>query len=371
MSPLIDVVYRGPFQGRRVRFVLDALDELGANQRLLWLNPDAAGAGSPISLDGLTDDRPMLAEAVELDGRMRSLPSTVRALRDARRERPRLVVAVGFTSLYAARVVAGDRLLWCVNGIPEERLLYHDSRRHRTTVQALWRGARIGRRPDAVLTVSNPMADLIADRIGDVQRLVVPTVVDRTVFQPRPPGPGRLTYMGSGAPWQDLPLLADLWAAIHAIEPETRFRVVTKDPRAHMLGSAVPSDAVEFTEARGPAAVAAQLRDSQLGFVVRRPHLVNQVSYPTKFGEYVASGVGVVTTDIGWDIAELTRATGCGVVLDVEEPTERLAAHVVDALRRSEQHTDALVEACDQAAATLDAALWVKQLGASLKQLVE
>jgi hypothetical protein len=297
--------------------------------------------------------------------------STIRSLRRGRGQRATLVVAVGFTSLFSARLVPADRLLWCINGIPEERLLYHDTPRHRLAVKGLWSAARVGRTPAAVLTVSHPMAELVRSRIGDTHAVVVPTVVDRTVFTPRPPGPGRLTYMGSGAPWQDLPLLASVWSALHELEPDLQFKVMTKDPRARVLAEALPPEAVEFVEARGPAAVAEQLRDTELGFVVRRPHVVNEVSYPTKFGEYVASGVGVVTTDIGWDMGELVRTTGCGVVLDVTQSPEQLAEETARFVREMRTSSGSLIEACDRAASTLDRERWVKQLGAALVEIVE
>ena len=366
MPPLIDVVYRGPFQGRRVRFVLDALDELGATQRLFWLNPDPTDEGAARSFSDFAQQRPAVSLASELDGRARALLASIRVLRDGSREQASLVVALGFTSLYAARFVRGPQLLWCINGIPEERLLYHDSPRHRAAVRSLWAAARVGRRPETVLTVSEPMADLVRARIGDTRLLVVPTVVDRAVFRPRPPGPGRMTYMGSGAPWQDLPLLAETWSALHALDPELRFKVITKDPRAAILGRGLPADLVEFVEARGPAAVAAELRDSELGFVVRRPHVVNEVSYPTKFGEYVASGVGVVTTDIGWEIGEMVGSTGCGVLLDVSEPPEAMAARIAEAVAATRTSPAPLVEACDHAASMLDRERWVKELGSTL-----
>jgi hypothetical protein len=215
------------------------------------------------------------------------------------------------------------------------------------------------------------MAELVRSRIGDTHSVVVPTVVDRTVFTPRPPGPGRLTYMGSGAPWQDLPLLASVWSALHELEPDLQFKVMTKDPRARVLAEALPPEAVEFVEARGPAAVAEQLRDTELGFVVRRPHVVNEVSYPTKFGEYVASGVGVVTTDIGWDMGELVRTTGCGVVLDVTQSPEQLAEETARFVREMRTSSGSLIEACDRAASTLDRERWVKLLGAALVEIVE
>jgi glycosyltransferase involved in cell wall biosynthesis len=371
VTPLIDVVYRGPFQGRRIRFLLDALDGLGATQRLFWLNPEPASRGSSgRSLDHFVADRPGVVSALEVDGRARSLPSAIARLHRSARPTASMALAIGFTSLTGARAVRARRLVWAIQGIPEERLLYHDDLRHRLAVRGLWRTARLGRRPDAAITVSRPMAALVQQRMGGIGTFVVPTVVDRSVFRLRPAGPGRLTYIGSGAPWQDLPLLAQIWGALHDLDPQLRFRVVSRDERAGVLSRALPDDVVEHVEAHGPAAVAAELAGSRLGFIVRRPHLVNEVSYPTKFGEYVASGVGVVTTAIGWDIADVVRSTGCGVVLDVNDPPERMAEQIATYLATLSESSETLSRACDRAAAVLDRDVQVKQLADFLAGLV-
>jgi hypothetical protein len=233
----------------------------------------------------------------------------------------------------------------------------------------MWASARLGRRPDAVVTVSRPMSALVERHLGAVPTFAAPTAVDRSSFPPRPGGPGVLTYVGSGAPWQDLPLLAEIWSEVHRIEPEVGFRVVSRDERAGVLAARLPAGAVEEVSARGPAAVAAQLRDSQLGFIVRRPHLVNQVSYPTKFGEYVSSGVGVVTSDIGWDIGDVVRSTGCGVLVDVARPPAAMAEAVVGFMKQAGSPSQ-LSAACDRAAASLDREVWVCRLGDRLAELI-
>lgn len=384
-GPRIEVVYRGPFQGRRISFLLDAVDQLPGTPGFTWLNT-SEGDGAAEFLSDFAARRGGLGHATLLYGSARRLPASMRRLRERRRTRPALVLAVGFTSLPFARVVGGERLVWCVNGIPEERLLHRDVRSQRAAVAGLWRGTTLGRRPDAAVVVSHPMADLIRERVGITSTFVAPTVVDRATFRPRPPGPGKMTYVGSGAPWQDLPLLAEIWSVMHQLDADLRFRVVSRDDRADVLRRALPAGVVEMVAAHDPATVADQLGDSQLGFIVRRRHIVNTVSYPTKFGEYVASGVGVVTTDIGWDIGTLTRATGCGLVLDVSEPPVRLAERVVSYLAATESGEprgsavpggpsgsggEALTSACDAAAAALDRKAYVRDLGTFLGALID
>jgi glycosyltransferase involved in cell wall biosynthesis len=369
-GPRFDVVYRGPFQSRRIGFLLDALSQLGGTQRFVWLTPgkrwsDSASAFFPEYMEARG-----VSEATVLDGRPQGLASALRVLADPRRPRAALTLAIGFTSLPFARVVRAGRVVWCVNGIPEERLLFSDDGRQRLAVEALWRSARLGRSPDAAITVSQPMAELVQKRVGSTQTFVAPTVVDRSTFRLRTAGPGELTYIGTAAPWQDLPVLAEIWSALHRRDPGLRFRVVSKDARADVLCRALPADVVESVSAADPAAVAEQLQGTHLGFIVRRPNPVNVVSYPTKFGEYVASGVGVVTTDIGWDIGRLVRSTGCGLVLDVDDSPSRMADHILDFIHGPGAAPHVLTDACEAAASALDRSLYVKELGAFLGGLV-
>jgi hypothetical protein len=226
----------------------------------------------------------------------------------------------------------------------------------------MWRSTRIGRTPDAAVTVSHPMARLVCERTGDMATFVAPTVVDRATFQPRSAGPGVLTYIGSGAPWQDLPLLADVWSEIHRLDPALRFRVVSRDERAEVVRRGLPDDVVDVVAAHSPAEVAEQLRDTHLGFIVRRPDIVNTVAYPTKFGEYVASGVGVVTSDIGWDIADHVRTTVSGVVLDIEQSPTALAEDIVAFVAEAGANSGDLAAACERAAADLDRTVHAKRL---------
>lgn len=369
-APLVDVVYRGPFQGRRITFLLDAVARLGGRTRFVWLDPSSQRGEDHDFLDDFIAARGGAVEATVLDGRTQSMPLALRALAPHRRQPAALSLAIGFTSLPYARAVRADRLVWCINGIPEERLLHHDDVRQRLIVEALWRGVQVGRTPDAAVVVSQPMARLVRQRVGDLTTFVAPTVVDRATFRPRTTDGGALTYVGSGAPWQDLPLLAEIWAEIHRLDPSRRFRVVSRDERADVLQEALPDGVVETTSASSPARVAELLGDTQLGFIVRRPHIVNEVSYPTKFGEYVSAGVGVVTTDIGWDIGTLVRETGSGLVVDVDDPPSRIAEQIVRFLADGRADSAALAQACDAAAAALDRTAYVERLGAMLGDLI-
>ena len=137
-GPPVDIVYRGPFQGRRISFLLDALEQVGRAQRFFWLNPDHQWRNTSAFLPDFAAKRGGLEFAMALDGRPQGLPPALRVLADRRRPRASLVLAIGFTSLPFARAVRAEHLVWCVNGIPEERLLHRDNTTQRVAVEATW-----------------------------------------------------------------------------------------------------------------------------------------------------------------------------------------------------------------------------------------
>ncbi len=143
------VLYRGPFQGRRVRFLLDCLAAARTPIDFVWLNPGFRADGSREIVDGLKQGRAFVARSEEIDGSWRAFPRVVQMLRRTVSEHDD-VLGIGFTSLAYARAVQPANLLWAVNGIPEERLLYDRSARSRAIVSAMWAAAarRAAPRPD-------------------------------------------------------------------------------------------------------------------------------------------------------------------------------------------------------------------------------
>ena len=363
----VDVVYRGPFQGRRIRLILDSIDHLGCPVTFTWVDPSSSG-DRPAFFEEFIASRPSIAGGSYLPGSGRDSATVARALTRRKRSGSDLTVAIGFTSLYVAQMLRPRQLVWCINGIPEERLLHRDSRRNRFAVQALWRTARIGHTPDLVVTVSKPMSSLVRSRLPVQAAFELPTAVDRKVFVPSAKDdPPLLSYVGSGAPWQNLPQLGAIWTELSRLLPHARFQVVSRDERARVALEGVPGDRGEMVAGQGPEHVAELTAPASYGFVVRKPHLVNEVSFPTKFGEYAATRTEVITTSIGWEIAEIVSRTGCGLLVnwrdDPRRIAEAIAAHI-----GSRDPADR-ERACDDAAAELDRDRWTAALGQRLREL--
>ncbi len=360
------VLYRGPFQGRRVRFLLDALAEARTPVDFVWLNPGYRADGSREVVAKLRAERPFVARSEEVDGSWRAFPAVVRMLR---RTMPAHddVMGIGFTSLAYARAVRPAHLVWAVNGIPEERLLYDSSARSKALVAAMWWAARIGPRPDLTVVVSAPMGRLVERRMPGSRWAKAPTSVDREIFRP-PAVAARstMTYVGSGAPWQGVDVLAPIWRELHRRDPDLRFLVVSRDERARALLHGIPDSHATMTAAETPAAVAAELARSELAFLVRLPDVVNEASFPTKFGEYVASGVPVVTTDVGWDVADIIRQTGAGVLVDPFGDPVATAEEILRFRARVAADPAATRVACRLAADEMSRERWLASLSAEL-----
>ena len=360
---MVTLLYRGPYQGSRIPFAVESLERAYGPVHFVWLVPgNVTEESARTNIDALMKSYPRTS-VDRLPGSMRSAASAIVRLRGGLVDRSKPIVCLGFTSLRFGTAVARGPLVWCVSGIPEEKLLYDDSRKSRAWVSGMWRLARAGRSPNLVVTVSDPMSRLIERRMGAVPTFAAPTCVDRSMFTPGDGGDRRyLTYLGTGAPWQGIDLLAGIWREIARQDPDVRFRVISRDERTHVLLEAVGQKRAELRHGTR-AEVGALLHQGAAGFIIRRPDIVNEVSYPTKFAEYVASGVPVMATDLDWDLSGVIRETGCGTVLPAGIDPATAASQV---LEMDPPGSEPMQAACREAAERLDRRVWVEKLAAAM-----
>ena len=107
------------------------------------------------------------------------------------------------------------------------------------------------------------------------------------------------------------------------------------------------------------------LWETELGFLIRRPDIVNETSFPTKFGEYVAAGVPVISSDVGWEVADIIRSTGCGLVVDWAGDPQVVARQVLE-FRDRAARDPSVAEGCKRATAGLGRDVWIDKLAAAL-----
>ena len=362
------VLYRGRFQGRRLSFLLEAIGRAHDHLDFVWLHPQYRTDIWIPWFDEFVQERSWIRHHRIVDGSLPGIVSTLRQLRSRYGRHSSPVYAVGFTSLWYGRALWPKPVVWCIQGIPEEKLAHRDTPSERLAVTAAWRTAQAGPAPKAIVTVSERMGQFVKERFPGTTCIAAPTCVDLSTFKPPAPRERRfMTYLGSGAPWQNLGQLSQIWSALYQADPGLRFKIVSRDPRAAVLKSGLPGHAVEMHAAHGPGEVAQHLWDTELGFLIRTPDVVNEVSFPTKFGEYVAAGVPIVATDVGWDFSQIVKSTGCGLLVNWNTAPASIAQEILE-FRRTADH-GALALACDEAAAMMSKDVWLTRLTEALKSL--
>lgn len=361
------VLYRGPFQGRRLSFLLEAIGKVHDDLEFIWLNPQFEQNTQLPWFDRFIAERDWIRHHCILDGSRSGLIATVRYLRQHYAQQSRSVYAVGFTSLWYARALWPNPIVWCIQGIPEEKLMYRNKLVDHLSVAATWRIAQAGPRPNMIVTVSERMAEFAKKHFTGVRCVAAPTCADLKIFRP-PEAPKRkyLTYLGSGAPWQNLGQLNQIWSALYRADKSLRFKVVSKDKRAEVLKSGIPDEAIVITAAEDSNEVAQHLWEAQLGFLIRPPDIVNEVSFPTKFGEYVAAGVPVIATDVGWDFSQIVKQTGCGLLVNWNSTPEVIAQEIL-AYQRKLGANGEITKSCQQAAELMNKDIWVARLSETFR----
>jgi glycosyltransferase involved in cell wall biosynthesis len=363
------VIYRGPFQGRRLGFLLEAIGQTHDEAEFVWLYPKF-DPNTPLPwFDRFMEERPFIRHHCILDGARSALVPTIHYLRRRHAQQSRPIYAIGFTSLWYARALWPRPIVWCIQGIPEEKLMHRNKLIDRLSVAATWRTAQSGPSPKIIVTVSERMAQFVKRYFSRVTCVAAPTCADLKTFRaPAKSERKYLTYLGSGAPWQNLGQLSRIWSALYRADPSLRFKVVSKDKRAEILKSDIPDEAIQITAAEGPSEVARHLWEAELGFLIRTPDIVNEVSFPTKFGEYVAAGVPVVGTDVGWDFSQIIKQTRCGLLVNWNSEPQVIAQEIL-AYRREVGTNGEIAKACRQAANLMNKEVWVARLSEALRKI--
>lgn len=110
-------------------------------------------------------------------------------------------------------------------------------------------------------------------------------------------------------------------------DPSVFFLILTPDLEAarSLAQRTLPDGRYEIRSARH-AEVPRHLRASDLGVLLRAPDPLNEVACPTKFAEYVLSGLPVlISAGIG-DCSPFVAEHGAGVVLERPDPAAAVAA---------------------------------------------
>jgi glycogen(starch) synthase len=191
---------------------------------------------------------------------------------------------------------------------------------HRAVVRAL--EATLARRADAVVTVSEPIAEELRTRLGlrETPAAVV-NAPERDEREPasRADGPLRAIYqgaMGPGRPLEDL-----LVAAEHAPEVQFTLRVAGADADG-LRERAAHLPNVEVVAPVAPDRLVEALRGHDVGLIINRPVTRNdELVFPNKLFEYLMAGLAVAVPRLP-GMTPLVEGEGVGVTYEPGAPDE-------------------------------------------------
>ncbi len=188
----------------------------------------------------------------------------------------------------------------------------------------------------------------LAPGAGSLPASVIPTCVDTGRFRPAPDPAGArralglgegpvLVHAGTLSGWYDGDATFSVARAFVA-RTGGRFVVLTREgERARSL--AREHDVEPLIRSVPHDAMPAWLAASDAGLAWVRPSPAKDASYPTKVGEYLASGLAVLTTPMG-DLPELAD-DGVVLLTDAEEDSGAAAARLAEAAARPDRRARA------------------------------
>jgi hypothetical protein len=275
---------------------------------------------------------------------------------------------IGFKSYFFESCATAFKKVWYINGIPEEMILNGDTFSNRLKCFFNWFLVKIQNKPDLIVTVSQPMKDHVKRKTFDTDYFITPITVDDVTFTNSDKTKKYLTYLGSGAAWQAIDLLEQLWYEISLIDENAIFRVISRDKRCDLLGKRIPKERMNFCSSSDFNEVADFLSESKMGFLIRRNHIVNNVSFPTKYAEYVSSGAFVALSDLEWDLNNYVNEFKTGILVNPNAPLKETAKNIVSFLESNSNESHNLnFEASTKA---LSNSNWVEKVGERLNELV-
>lgn len=344
---LIGYIPAGAKDGYRIRIeqLLRHLTAAGASVTLACLHPAAPVrdlAEHKASLEQ-TGARVRLVECLNFfDLSLDSVRAaeTLDALEKIIREEG--VDVVQGEALYASRYIAMLKernpdlpvVFDCHGASPEEEAMSQASPARIRTSEA-WE-EQILESADLQLFVADAMNRHFRNKYGrDLEYLVVPCCIrEEACRESRVPAskfglPADRPiagYVGTLATWQCVAEMFELFRELHRRDSELFFAMLVperdhKECFRRFQEAGIPKESYLVRQLPHEQ-VADALPHFDAGILLRRDSVVNRVSSPTKFGEYVAAGVPVVLTDCIGDYSRLAAEYGLGLVLPASPEKE-------------------------------------------------
>lgn len=356
------VIYRGPLERARLKLLLTAIIQSGASLDFIWICP-VMYEGYEQQFENFIREHPIEEKLIRNDSGIKYL-SLKSELKNKYCKGVDKVHFIGFSAYFYAKAVQTKKRIWYVNGIPDEILMSGNSSINKLKNFLQWFIVYLKPRADLVVPVSEPMKDLIAMRLRQTNFLVVPITVDSTIFINCNTNKNYFSYLGSGAAWQALDKLEELWYAISRQDTGARFRVISRDSRCKILARRIDERRIEFVASNDFRQVSQYLSETKMGFLIRREHLVNIVSFPTKYSEYVATGAFVAISDLPWDVSKYVKKFETGILIKNEDSPELSAERIITFLKHNSN--EGSLENFRQSTEALSNQYWIQLLSEKL-----
>ena len=124
-------------------------------------------------------------------------------------------------------------------------------------------------------------------------------------------------YSGSTAPWQNINELKVLIKTAININPKIEFKIITYEKAPFEISFKQEQDIykkVQITEVSSEE-VYENLIECNFGILIRENNLINNVSSPLKFGEYLAAGLPILISEGIGDTEIIINHYNAGVVI--------------------------------------------------------
>lgn len=231
------------------------------------------------------------------------------------RHGPRIVQCEGHSaSMVLPETESGKyRVIMDFHGATPEEIMYGRKMTRSLGKSCDWHRRseqRAMKESDAILVVSSEMAKHLESMYGKRDRIhVIPIGVNAHFFEPVDRNAARmrlgyrdeivLCYLGGTASYQCIPEMAGLLRRLAANGKNVHWLVITGDKDGFVReirenGEEVPAG-TKFLSVDN-ADVPSHLAAADFGLLFRKENIINTVSCPTKFGEYLACGLPVLAT---------------------------------------------------------------------------
>lgn len=142
-------------------------------------------------------------------------------------------------------------------------------------------------------------------------------------------------FLGGLAPYQEIDFMLSVWGRLAAVVPRSKFIFFTSDNNhgavmVKLVDAGVPVDRFVIRSI-GYDEVPKFCAAGDFGFLLRQDIVLNHVASPVKFSEYLAAGLGVITSPRVGDISACVVDNGVGCLVevgDVNSSVERIVSLV-------------------------------------------